>query len=143
MLTMLSSSNQSSRKSPQSASRDILSNVALRALLFWLPIVILFVSGFFEIGQGWRTSVWVVALGIMGGTCVINALRCGRVHCYLTGPFFLGMAIVVLLYGLGVISLGTEGWNFIGAAVIIGAVVLIYLPEALLGKYRRTDEADR
>lgn|ERR1700729_1557021 len=72
-------------------------------------------------------------IGDHGRTCVFNALRCGRVHCYVTGPFFLGMAIVALLYGLGVISLGTEGWNFIGGAVIIGAVVLIYLPEAFLG----------
>lgn len=123
---MLNSANQ----------RDILSNRALTALLFWLPIIVLVVSGFFQIGTGWRTAVWVVALSVMGTSCVVNALRCGRVHCYLTGPFFLGMAIVALLYGLGVIPLGTNGWNFIGAAAIIGAVILIYVPEALLGKYR-------
>jgi len=79
---MPSSSNQSSRKSPKSASRDILSNVALRALLFWLPIVVLFVSGFFEIGQGWRTAVWVVALGIMGGRACLT--RSGAVECIAT-----------------------------------------------------------
>ena len=39
-----------SRKSTlSSASRDILSNVRLTALLFWLPIIMLFVSSFFQI----------------------------------------------------------------------------------------------
>jgi phosphoglycerol transferase MdoB-like AlkP superfamily enzyme len=120
------------------ASRDILSNVRLTALLFWLPIIALIVSGFFQIVQGWRTALWVVALSVMGASCVVNAFRCGRVHCYTTGPFFLLMAVVALLYGLGVIPLGTNGWNFIGAAAVVGAAVLMYLPEALLGRYRRT-----
>lgn len=142
---MLDTANQSSRKpeSTNSASRDILSNVPLTALLFWLPILVLVVSGFFQIGQGWRTAVWVVALTIMGASCVANALRCGRVHCYATGPFFLGMAVVVLLYGLGVIPLGKNGWNFIGGAVLVGALVLCCVPEALLGKYRWAGAADR
>ncbi len=35
-----------------------------------------------------------------------NALRCGRLHCYITGPFFVAMAIVTLLYGLGAVPLG-------------------------------------
>lgn len=137
-LIMLNATNQPSRKSEStnSASRDILSNVPLTALLFWLPIIVLLASGFFQIGQGWRTAVWVVALAIVGASCVANALRCGRVHCYATGPFFLGMAAVALLYGLGVIPLGTNGWNFIGAAVLVGALVLCCVPEALLGKYR-------
>jgi len=127
----------------KSASRDILSNAASTAVLFGLPIVVLFVSGFFQIGQGWRTAVWVVALAIMGTTCVINALRCGRVHCYVTGPFFLAMAVVALLYGVGVIPLGTHGWNLIGGAVLIGALILCCLPEAFLGKYRRAGDAAR
>jgi hypothetical protein len=137
--------NQPTVKSrlPNSASRDVLSNLPLIAILFWFPIIVLFVSGFFQIGQGWRTAVWVVALATMGAACVVNAFRCGRVHCYATGPFFLGMATVALLYGIGVISLGRNGWNFIGAAVLIGALILCYLPEALLGRYRRTGETDR
>jgi hypothetical protein len=130
-------------ESTNNASRDILSNVPLTALLFWFPIIGLMVSGFFQIGQAWRTGVWVVALAILGAACTVNALRCGRVHCYVTGPFFLAMAIVALLYGVGVIPLGTNGWNFIGGAVLIGALILCCLPEALLGRYRRAGEADR
>ncbi len=145
ILTLLNIANHPSRKSEStnSASRDILSNVPLTALLFWLPILVLLVSGFFQIGQAWRTAAWVVALAIMGASCVVNALRCGRVHCYVAGPFFLAMAIIALSYGFGVIPLGTNGWNFIGGAVLIGALILCCLPEAFLGRYRRASEADR
>jgi hypothetical protein len=122
-------------KSTNNASRDILSNVWQTALLFWLPIIVLIVSGFIPIGQALRTVVWVAALSVMGTSCVVNALRCARVHCYATGPFFLAMAVVALLYGLSVIPLGKDGWNFIGGAVLIGALVLCCLPEALLGRY--------
>jgi len=118
-------------------SRDILSNRMLAGGVFWLPALALVASGFFDIGQSWRTAVWVVALTTMGAACIANAIRCGRVHCYATGPFFLAMAIVALTYGFGVTPMGKHGWNLIGLTVLVGALVLSYLPEALLGRYRR------
>jgi hypothetical protein len=71
---------------------------------FRLSIV---VAGVSAISSGWRTVVWTGALGTMGVACIVNALRCGRVHCYLTGPFFLLMALIALSYGLGMLSGGT------------------------------------
>jgi hypothetical protein len=73
----------------------------------------------------------------MGTACLVNATRCGRVHCYVTGPFFLLAALVTLLYGLGVLPLGADGWKLIGMTILIGAIVLCCLPELLFGKYRR------
>ena len=122
------------------ASRDMLSNWLIAGPVFWLPAVVLLVSGFLDMSQGWRTGVWMAALSTMGIACVINARRCGRVHCYATGPFFLIMAILALLYGSGVVSLGKHGWNVIGAIVLVGALLLCCLPEALIGKYRRKNE---
>jgi len=72
----------------------------------------------------------------MGVACIMNALRCGRVHCYLTGPFFLLMALVALSYGLGILRLGKNGWNLLGLITLIGAIALWCLPEMFLGKYR-------
>lgn len=118
-------------------SRDILSNRLITALAYWLPALVLVTSGFFSIGQVWRTAIWVVALTTMGGACIANAIRCGRVHCYLTGAFFLAMAIIALIYGLGAMPLGRHGWNLISLAVLIGAILLYCLPEALLGRYRQ------
>ena len=55
-------------------------------MLYWLPAIAIVVAGAPAISNGWRTVVWTVALGIMGAACMVNALRCGRVHCYVTGP---------------------------------------------------------
>jgi len=116
-------------------SRDILSSRWRVFILYWLPAIAIVVAGAPVISSGWRTVVWTVALATMGGACIVNAVRCGRVHCYLTGPFFLLMALVALSYGLGILHLGGNGWNLLGLITLIGAVTLWYLPEMFLGKY--------
>ncbi len=46
-----------------------------------------------------KTIVWLVALVRMGVGCLLNARRCGRRHCYITGPFFLIMTVPVAVHG--------------------------------------------
>lgn len=75
----------------------------------------------------------------MGAACVANAARCGRMHCYFTGPFFLLLAAISLLHGLEIIPLGRKGWLWIGVALVVGSVVLHYLPEHIWGKYASQD----
>jgi len=118
-------------------SRDILSSRWRVFLLYGLPTIAIVVAGAPAISNGWRTVVWTVALGIMGVACVVNALHCGRVHCYLTGPFFLLMALIALFYGVGILHLGGNGWNWLGLISLIGAIALWCLPEMFLGKYRK------
>jgi hypothetical protein len=118
------------------ASRDILRNHWVVSAVYWLPALALLTGGFLNINQGWRTTLWVVALTTMGAGCVINALRCRRVHCYITGPFFLIMAIVALAYGLGIVPLGAAGWNALGVIVLVGFATLWFIPEVFLGRYR-------
>jgi len=118
-------------------SRDILSSRRRVFVLYWLPAIAIVVAGAPAITNGWRTVVWVVALAIMGAACVVNALRCGRVHCYITGPFFLLMALAALLYGLGILRLGGNGWNLLAPIALIGTIALWYLPEMFLGRYRK------
>ncbi len=118
-------------------SRDILSNPVLSFVLFWLPAMAIIITGSSAFGGGWRTIVWPAALGIMGVGCLANARRCGRVHCYVTGPFFLAMAGVTLLYGLGVLNLGDKGWSLIGLTILIGAILLCCLSEMFFGRYRK------
>ena len=115
---------------------DILSKPLLSFLLYCLPVIAIVASGFEPVSRGWRTAVWTASLAVMGGACIANASRCGRIHCYFTGPFFLLAALAALLYGIGVIPLGANGWNWIGMAVLIGAIVFGCLPELLFGKYR-------
>jgi len=118
-------------------SRDILSSWWSVFILYWLPAIAIVVAGAPAISSGWRTVVWTVALATMGVACIVNALRCGRVHCYLTGPFFLLMALIALSYGLGILHLGGNGWNLLGLMTLIGAIALWCLPEMFLGKYRQ------
>ena len=118
-------------------SRDILSSRWRVFILYWVPAIAIVVAGAPAISSGWRTVIWTVALATMGVACLVNALRCGRVHCHLTGPFFLLMALIALSYGLGFLHLGGNGWNLLGLMTLIGAIALWCLPEMLLGKYRQ------
>ena len=118
-------------------SRDILSSSWRVFVLYWLPAIAIVLAGAPAISNGWRTVVWTVALGVMSGACIVNAVRCGRVHCYITGPFFLLMALAALCYGLGILPLGRSGWNLLGLIGLIGTIALWFLPEMLWGKYRK------
>ncbi len=121
--------------------RDILSKPWLSFLVFWFPGIAIAATAGSRFHAGSRTIVWTVALTTMGIACLVNAARCHRIHCYVTGPFFLIMAVVTLLYGLGAVSLGGNGWNIIGLAILIGAAALCCLPELFFGKYRREHDA--
>ena len=118
-------------------SLDILSSRWRVFVLYWLPAIAIVAVGPLAISNAWRALVWTVALATMGTACVVNALRCGRVHCYLTGPFFLLMALVALSYGLGILHLGGNGWNLLGLITLIGALAFWCLPEMFLGRYRK------
>jgi len=118
-------------------SGDILSSRWRVFLLYWLPAIAIVVVGAPAVSNGWRTVVWTFALASMGLACIVNALRCGRVHCYLTGPFFLLIALVALSYGLGILHLGGNGWNLLGMITPAGTIALWCLPEMFLGKYRK------
>jgi hypothetical protein len=118
-------------------AHDLLSSPWHAFLVFWLPAITIVIAGGSWVSTGWRTAVWSGALAVIGIACVVNALRCGRVHCYITGPFFLLMAAIALLYGLHLLPLGRHGWNVIGVTTLIGAIVLCCVPEMMVGKYRK------
>jgi hypothetical protein len=123
------------------SSRDILSKPWLAFLVFWLPAIAIGVTGGSHFHGIVRAAIWAVALSVMGVACIVNAARCHRVHCYLTGPFFLVMAVVTPLYETGVVPLGKGGWTVLGLTILIGAVALCCLPELFLGKYRGNSTA--
>jgi hypothetical protein len=117
--------------------RDILSIPWLAAAVFCLPVAVIVLSGGLNIGNQGRAVVWAICLGVMAIGCLVNARRCGRMHCYFTGPFLILMVLASLSYGFGVLPLGTSGWNWIGGMTLGGTVFLTCVPELLFGKYRR------
>lgn len=104
----------------------------LRGCLIWgVPAVILIMSP-----VQYLAFVWPIVLTVMGLACLLNARRCGRIHCYVTGPFFLLLALVGLLYGLDVVPLGTRGWSVLSITLVVGSVIFVCVPEWLFGRYR-------
>ncbi len=106
----------------------------LRAALVWgLPVALLFLAS--PLAAFWKTIVWTTAIGWMGAACLVNASRCGRRHCFITGPFFLLIALLAALHGSGAAPLGPNGWRWLGAALLGGGAALIFLPDWIWGKY--------
>ena len=103
------------------------------AFAWGLPILAMILSASLHFGVAW---IWPISLAWMGGACLLNARRCGRRHCYLTGPFFLVMAAVAGLYGSGVFDLGPDGWQHLGIFTVVGGLLLSYVPELIWGRYR-------
>jgi hypothetical protein len=76
-------------------------------------------------------------LAWMGWACLANARRCGRTHCRYTGPYFLGMAGLVLAYIADMLPLGNQPWLILGALTVTGNALIWWASERLLGTYSR------
>ena len=98
-----------------------------------LPGVIVIAGIFFDPLA--RTLMWSGALLWQGVACLVNASRCGRTHCYFTGPFFLLMALLTLLHGIHVMPLGANGWYWLGLIIVAGSAIIWFGTEKMWGKF--------
>ena len=89
------------------------------------------VAGFYwPVGRPW---LWIPALVVAGSGCIVNAGRCGRLHCYITGPFFLLAAVYVVLTEFLLVPL--QPGRFLLVVFVVGvAACLIEVP---LGRYTK------
>ncbi len=108
------------------------------ALAWGLPIAAM--AGAIWLGPAVKTVIWIVALVWMGSACLLNARRCGRIHCFYTGPFFLAMTVPVALHGSAILPLGPEGWRWLAIAIGAGGGGIWWLSEKVAGRYRRKAE---
>lgn len=82
--------------------------------------------------------IGAAACVVMGLACLVNAARCHRLHCYITGPYFLLLAVAAsIAYGFDVgTSHHSEKWLLVSLGI---APLLIWLPERLSGTtYRKS-----
>ena len=93
----------------RSDRKDLAGN-RLTALFIWQLPAVAIIATYFVDHPFLRTIVWTVAWTEMGVACLLNAFRCDRRHCYLTGPFFLIGGAASLLHGMGILPLGPSGW---------------------------------
>lgn len=117
-----------------SKQRD-LAGSCMRSLVWWGPGVLLLVATA-NLDWWWHVAGWSLGFVWMGGLCLANAVRCGRMHCYFTGPFALVMALLVLAVGFHLISVGKNSWDLIAWTFILGWLVLNNVPEWIWGRYR-------
>ena len=75
---------------------------------------------------------WAAGFAVMGTACVVNALRCGRVHCWFTGPWFLLAAAVTVLRYVDLVGIP---WPTILNAGLGGSLLLWFVSEKVWGKY--------
>jgi hypothetical protein len=70
----------------------------------------------------------------MATGCVLNAMRCHRLHCYISGPVFLAGAIFAGLVAVGAVSVGAATFNDVVGATLILAL-LSFVPEMVWKRY--------
>lgn len=86
----------------------------------------------------WAAGAWALALAWMGAACLVNARRCGRLHCFFSGPILLLDALLAGLMALG--PLNADALHL--GAIVIGALLLFslsYALELVWGRYLRRD----
>jgi len=102
-----------------------------RSVLLWcLPAAALIAGLWWSSLRPW---LWVPAFLVMGGACLANAARCGRVHCYFTGPLFLLAAAYVVLAEFRLVPMNPG----IFLDIVVVMTGLGYLSELVLGRYRK------
>lgn len=98
-----------------------------------LPSLILIAAAFTEPAP--RALIWSGVLVWMGAACLINARRCGRIHCRYTGPYYFLLVPPVLAHGLDVVSLGPWAWWALGGLILFGSKIIWFGTERLWGRY--------
>lgn len=103
----------------------------LGILLWWLPTLAIFLGLTWNAARPW---LWIPAFLVMGVSCLVNAARCDRVHCYVTGPIFLIAAVYVALAAISLVPLRPGIFLF----VVFGVGMLACLAEIPLGRYKKS-----
>jgi len=123
---------------------DLLASRWAASLLWWGPAVLVVATGSIgldSVGTGStgniiHTATWAIAFMVGAAGCLANARRCGRLHCFFTGPLYLLAAFASVLYGMGILPLGHQGWNWILGTAVVGTLFAIYGLERVFGKYK-------
>jgi hypothetical protein len=105
-------------------------------ILFWwgLPLVIGVLSNLPHLAQRADAGVWAIVFAWMATGCALNARRCHRVHCFISGPVLLAGAVFAALAASGVIepAAGTFS-NVINVTLLLA--LLSFAPEIVWKRY--------
>lgn len=114
--------------------RDLLASTWPLVVFYCLPTVAIVSGASLDAARPW---LWIPAFLVMGGACVANAVECGRVHCFITGPLYLGAAVYEALAAARLAPMSVD--VFLG--IVVAVTVVAYLLEMPLGRYRQKPSA--
>ena len=136
-LPVVDSSGRSAR-----ATRDLARG--WRVLAFWggpLALILVASAGgqllwfsFMQIG-----ILLILGTAWIGATCLLNALRCGRAHCWVDGLLLPALAVVGLLNVLAIITLPWSSYISAFWLILLASVLL----ECVSGTYLRSGTSKR
>ena len=103
--------------------------------VWWcLPLGVGVAAYFLALSARSIAIVWVLMFVWMGTGCILNARRCHRLHCYISGPaFFLG-AVALALVATAVAPLSEHSLNNI-VGITLAAALLSFVAEMIWRKY--------
>ena len=103
-------------------------------IVWWgLPILIGISTNFLQLSSIEVAFIWAGAFAWMGTGCLLNAWRCSRLHCFISGPVLWLGALAALLVGTGVI-VGIHTLNNVVSITTV-LVLLSFVFEMIWGKY--------
>jgi hypothetical protein len=104
------------------------------AFLWWcLPLAAGFSLGPLGVPVRLAAAVWAILFVWMGSGCLLNALRCHRLHCYISGPIFLLGAAATALFAMGLLRVHLS--NVVSAVLLL--VLASFLPEIIWTRYHQ------
>lgn len=118
------------------AQQDLSANRISFFAIWGAPLLIGVAVGLVVTSLAWAAGAWSLVLFWMGAACLVNASRCGRLHCYFSGPILFGGAALAGALGAGILDFGPRGLGaIVGATLALAG--LTYLIEQVWGRYRR------
>jgi hypothetical protein len=103
-------------------------------IVWWcLPLAVGVAASYLASSPLTTVLVWMVSFVWMGTGCILNARRCHRLHCYISGPaFFLGAAALGL-FAAGIAFAGPHSLNNI-VGITLTVALLSFVPEIIWKK---------
>jgi hypothetical protein len=109
--------------------------------LWWgLPLLVGVLANVPHLSQRFDAGVWTMVYAWMATGCLLNALRCQRVHCFISGPVLLLGAVFCALTASGVVEPDARTFsNLINATLVVA--LLSFVPEMFWKRYAGSPSA--
>jgi len=103
-------------------------------IVWWcLPLAVGVAASYLASSPLTTVLVWIVSFVWMATGCILNARRCHRLHCYISGPaFFLGAAALGL-FAAGIAFARPHSLNNI-VGITLTVALLSFVPEIIWKK---------